>query len=116
MKRIAKKSLETSAERQFIIDGTDRPIQRPKNSKKQKSCFSGKSKRHARKNNMIVDRQPGLVLYLSGTYDGSVADKKISDEEELSFPPGSILIQDKGFQGNEPKGVIVLQPENWNQS
>ena len=107
----AEKAFETSAERQFIIDGTERPIQRPKNNKKEKSCYSGKSRRHTCKNNIIIDRQPVRVLYLSGTYDGSVADKKISDEESLSFPPGSILIQDKGFQGNAPEGAIVLQPE-----
>jgi hypothetical protein len=34
---------------QLIIDATEQPIQRPKNRKKQKKCYSGKKKTHTLK-------------------------------------------------------------------
>ena len=36
---------------EFIIDGTERPIRRPKDPEKQKQNYSGKKKRHTVKNN-----------------------------------------------------------------
>lgn len=38
-------------------------------------------KTHTVKNNLIVDVEERLVRYLSGTYAGSVHDKRIGDEE-----------------------------------
>ena len=35
---------------EVILDGAERPIQRPKNKKNQKKAYSGKKKRHTRKN------------------------------------------------------------------
>ena len=51
------------------------------------------------------------VKYLSKTYEGKMHDKKISDEENPTFPEGIILNKDIGFQGYEPKGVITRQPK-----
>ena len=42
------------------------------------------------------------VLFLSGTYPGATSDKRIADEEELRYPPGTTLYKDAGFQGYEP--------------
>lgn len=95
---------------EFFIDGTERPIWRPKDNEKQKKYYSGKKKRHTVKNNIISDRN-GKVQYLSGTYEGKKHDKKIADEEEYDFPEGSKLWKDTGFQGYEPKGVITHQPK-----
>jgi len=39
--------------RDLIIDGTERPIQRPKDNEKQKENYSGKKKRHTKKNTII---------------------------------------------------------------
>lgn len=53
----------------------------------------------------------GKVIYLSATYEGSVHDKKICDEEELEFPEEIKLLQDLGFQGHQPKNVTVEMPK-----
>lgn len=95
---------------EFIIDGTERPINRPKDKDKQKTYYSGKKKGHTVKNNVIVERG-GKVVYLSGTYEGKRHDKKIADEEGHRFPAGSKLLQDTGYQGYRPEGVTILQPK-----
>ncbi|MCB0850842.1 MAG: transposase, partial [Bacteroidetes bacterium] len=51
------------------------------------------------------------VIYLSPTYEGTVHDKKLCDEEKLAFPQGIKLRQDTGYQGFAPQGVIVIQPK-----
>jgi hypothetical protein len=94
----------------FLIDGTERPINRPKDGDRQKRYYSGKKKRHTVKNNVVTDRR-GKVLYLSGTYEGKKHDKKIADEEGHGFPEGSRLLQDTGFQGYRPPGVTIVQPK-----
>ena len=38
-------------------------------------------------------------------------DKKLADEEDYRFPPGSKLLKDTGFQGYEPEGVTTVQPK-----
>ena len=94
----------------FLIDGTERPINRPKDKDKQKTYYSGKKKGHTVKNNVITNRD-GKVLYLSDTNEGKKHDKKIADEEDYHFPPDSQLLQDTGFQGYRPDGVTILQPK-----
>ena len=94
----------------FLIDGTERPINRPKDREKQKTYYSGKKKKHTVKNNVITSRG-GNIVYLSGTYEGKKSDKKIADEEGYCFPSGSKLLQDTGFQGYKPEGVTILQPK-----
>ena len=95
---------------EFIIDGTERVINRPKDTGKQKDYYSGKKKSHTVKNNVIVERG-GKVMYLSGTYEGKRHDKRIADDEQYAFPPDSRLLQDTGFQGYRPAGVTIIQPK-----
>ncbi|MEO1397206.1 MAG: transposase family protein [Cyanobacteria bacterium J06634_5] len=95
---------------EFIIDGTERPINRPKDKDKQKSHYSGKKKAHTVKNNLITERG-GKVVYLGGTCEGKRHDKKLADDEDYRFPSGSKLLQDTGFQGYAPDGVTVIQPK-----
>lgn len=95
---------------EFIIDGSERPINRPQDKDKQKQYYSGKKKFHSVKNNIITERG-GKVMYLSDTYEGKKHDKKIADEEDYHFPEGSKLLQDTGFQGYAPKGVTIMQPK-----
>lgn len=52
-----------------------------------------------------------FVCYLSRTYAGKKHDKKICDEEGYTFPKGSVLFKDTGFQGFEPDQVITYQPK-----
>jgi Zn-finger nucleic acid-binding protein len=51
---------------EVILDGGERPIQRPKNNKNQKKAYSGKKKRHTRKNIYLTNREK-KILYLSPT-------------------------------------------------
>jgi hypothetical protein len=95
---------------EFIIDGTERPINRPSEPQVQREYFSGKKKTHTVNNNLISHRG-GKVVYLSDTYEGSVPDKLICDLEAHPFPAGSKLWKDKGYQGYEPEGVSCFQPK-----
>ena len=65
---------------------------------------------------MLIADPDKRILYLSQTYEGSVHDKRVADEEALDFGADHPhrqtleLLQDLGFQGYKPKGVVVLQP------
>lgn len=66
-------------------------------------------KKYCIKNNVIssLDKR---ILWISGTYNGKVHDKKICDLQPLRLPLGISIYQDTGFIGHSPKGVIVLMP------
>ena len=85
---------------EFIIDGVERPIQRPKNPERQRQFYSNK-------NNLIIERRIRKIKSLSATCEG----KKLTDEQAPPFPKGSKLWKDTGFQGCEPEGVTTLQPK-----
>lgn len=95
---------------EFIIDGTERPIRRPKDKKRQKENYSGKKKRHTIKNNVVSDKRSRKIKVLSPTCEGKKHDKKLADEQDIHFPQGSQLWQDTGFQGYQPENVILYQP------
>jgi hypothetical protein len=80
--------LRTCPGLEFIIDGTERPIQRPKDKVRQREFYSGKKKRHTVKNVVISDRRSRKIKALSRT-----------------------LWKDTGFQGYEPAKVRTYQPK-----
>ena len=49
-------------------------------------------------------------MLLTITCEGKKHDKKIADESEYSFPEGSQLYQDTGFQGFTIAGITIIQP------
>jgi len=95
---------------EFIIDGTERPIRRPKSKKKQEDNYSGKKKRHVVKNNVVTEKRTKKVKAMSATVEGKKHDKKLADEQAIPFPKGSKVWKDTGFQGYEPEGVTTYQP------
>lgn len=95
---------------EFIIDGTERRIPRPKDKQERQQHYSGKKKTFTVKN-LVLSQRKGKVLYLSDTYEGKKHDKAICDEEDYRFPPGTQLWKDTGFQGYEPEGVETHQPK-----
>ena len=103
--------LEACPSLEFIIDGTERPIQRPKDPQRQRQYYSGKKKRHTVKNIVITDKRTGKIKGLSSTVEGKKHDKKLADETGFRFPAGSKLWKDVGFQGYEPEGVETFQPK-----
>ena len=95
---------------EFIIDGTERPIRRPKDKTRQESHYSGKKKRHTVKNNVVSDKRTRKIKVLSETCEGKKHDKKLADEQDIPFPEGSKLWKDTGFQGYEPEHTTPYQP------
>src|SRR5215211_1998356 len=96
---------------EFIIDGTERPIQRPKDKQRQREFYSGKKKRHTVKNVIIGDRRTRKIKALSRTRPGKTSDKRTADEEHYRFPARSKLWKDTGFQGYEPPNIRTYQPK-----
>jgi hypothetical protein len=106
----SKAFMQDCPELAFIIDGTDRPIRRPQDSEDRRKDYSGKKKRHTKKNIIITEKATGEVLGLGATQPGSKHDKACADEENYTFPSGSTLFQDTGFQGYAPEGASTEQP------
>ena len=96
----------------LTLDGTERPIRRPKDKQGKKDDYSGKKKAHRKKNLLISSGHEKRVVYLGPTSPGRVHDKKLADESGLVFPPDTLVLQDTGFQGYiPPGGCAVLQPK-----
>jgi hypothetical protein len=95
---------------QFLLDGTERPTRRPQDSHRRTEDYSGKKKRHTKKNIVLTDKATGKVVGLGQTQPGSKHDKSCIDAEGYEFPPGSTVFQDTGFQGYQPPGVRTQQP------
>lgn len=102
---------------ELIIDGTERPIQRPENRVRQKQNYSGKKRQHTRKHlaGVALDKQ---VLVLTHSREGKLHDKRekplrgfpalrllskkrFHDEEDLigGLPDEITVLLDSGFQG-----------------
>jgi hypothetical protein len=94
----------------FAHDGTERPIQRPKDIGTQKKYYSGKKKSHTVKNNILAN-EICEIIFLTSTVEGKKHDKKLADESTYNQPPGSILLQDTGFQGFSLKDIQLMQPK-----
>jgi hypothetical protein len=103
--------LESCPGLEFIIDGTERPIRRPKDKERRQKYYSGKKKRHTLKNNVVSEKRTRKVKVLSETCEGKKHDKKLADEQDVHFPKGSKVWKDTGFQGYEPEDVITYQPK-----
>ena len=88
--------------REVFIDGTERPIQRPKDTERQKANYSGKKKRHTRKN-IIISTKKKRIGFLSKTVEGKESDITIL---RATAPPRVIPKHikthvDLGFKGLE---------------
>jgi len=83
-----------------MIDGTERPIQRPQDTEAQKANYSGKKKRHTRKHLAAVDGTK-QVLVLTQARGGKLHDKRFHDEDNIAGAvPDAIPIEvDLGFLG-----------------
>lgn len=88
--------------KEVFIDGTERPIQRPKNKEAQKANYSGKKKRHTRKN-IIIATKKKRVNFLSKTVEGKQHDFSIlKSYAPPKFIPANVRQRvDLGFKGYE---------------
>lgn len=99
------------AVREVIFDGTERPVQRPKDAEKQKAHYSGKKKRHTRKHITGSTRTKRVIL-LSKARAGKIHDKRQLDEADLvSNIPDEVTVEgDLGFQGLQNEFVNIHLP------
>lgn len=109
--------------KEVMLDGIERPTIRSQKSKTQNKHYSGKKKRHTRKNLVLTDKRK--ILLLTPTKHGRVHDKKMSDKNMLAsrIPENVSLLADTGFQGiqkihantlipkKKPKGGFLTQAE-----
>lgn len=86
--------------KELIIDGTERPVQRPKSKKKQKERYSGKKKKHTQKNIIATNRKKE-ILFLGPIVEGRVHDYPMLVESKLPehIPPEVTSYLDLGFKG-----------------
>jgi len=96
----------------LFIDGTERPRRRPKKNKAQRKHYTGKKKRHTRKNIVWADEKK-RVLLLSPTKHGRLHDKKASDKNGgLHFVPKDVHVwTDTGFLGHQRDHPHVHMPK-----
>lgn len=94
----------------ILGDGVERPVRRPKDDEKQKKRYSGKKKRHTRKNIILTNPNTTEVVFLGATQDGTMHDKKALDKEELTTDIPVTLGVDLGFEGLEIGNVRVALP------
>jgi DDE superfamily endonuclease len=93
----------------LIIDGTERRRQRPKSPKKQAKYYSGRKQMQSDKNVVLVNPYRRRVGYLSPTVEGKLHDKAVAEQDQIAYPPQTVLRQDTGFQGYQPTGCQVRQ-------
>lgn len=96
---------------EVIVDGTERPVQRPQDAEQQKAHYSGKKKRHTRKHITVSTRKKRLLI-LSQARPGTVHDKRQLDEAGIvEFIPDAVSIEaDLGFQGLQNEFVNIRLP------
>jgi hypothetical protein len=82
---------------------------RPHDPVEQKTCYSGKKKRHMLKNILWINAA-WRILFLSETHQGRVHDKRMAHTTPYPLPAGSHLLQDLGFQAFTLDGVDIIQP------
>lgn len=98
--------------RDIFPDGTERPVQRPKDAKKRKKLYSGKKKRFTRKTIVVADEKK-RILILTPTKSGRRHDKRLLDKSGLPqvIPDSVAVFADTGFQGMERDHPNTLIPK-----
>lgn len=94
----------------FIMDATERPINRPKDATRQKTHYSGKKKRHTVKNTTVTSPNGRHIIFLGETTQGSRHDKALADDDHPPLPPDSWVMGDSGYQGYTMDNVQVTIP------
>jgi len=107
---VEKEEIET-----LFFDGTEQPIQRPSDEKPRQDYYSGKHKEHTIKHQIAVD-QDQKIRAASGSYPGSVHDKRVYDIEQVVIPRQTEALGDLGYQGTtltipgkKPKGESLSE-------
>lgn len=83
-----------------LIDGAERPIQKPKDQKKRKKVYSGKKKTTTRKH-VVISTPDKRILVLGKSKTGRRHDRRIAERQQLieNIPPNVTAWMDSGFIG-----------------
>lgn len=85
--------------KEFLIDATERPIQRSKDNNLQRFFYSGKQGYHTVKNHILMNPRTKRVISISPTIEGKRSDKKLADEDPnlCCLPPNAKGMGDLGY-------------------
>lgn len=81
---------EEPALEEVIIDGTERRLPRPPQAGRQRCSYSGRKKRPAVKNVIVVGA--GRVLWYSPIRPARIHDKKVAERARLRLPAGGWML------------------------
>jgi hypothetical protein len=107
-RQLAQLLAEQPELREVIIDGTERKLPRPQHRGRQKRFYSGRKKRHAVKNVIVVGRRK--VLWCSPTVPARKHDKAVAQKARLRLPAAVDLLGDSGFEGLQAGAAGVVTP------
>ena len=82
----------------LMIDGTERPVQRPQKRSKRRANYSGKKKRHTLSHQIVTDNNK-RILAVGPAQNGRKHDKRIYDESRVERPPDILVLGDLGYLG-----------------
>jgi hypothetical protein len=94
------------------MGGTERPVQRPRKEKAMRRKYSGKKKRHTRKNTVICDERRRILL-VSPSKDGRIHDsRQLQKSSVVEHIPKEVGIwADRAYSKNMAKnGNTVMIP------
>jgi hypothetical protein len=106
---------EILAQFELVVDSYDQPIQRPEDYQEQKKYYSGKQKRHTKKNQIIVMPSGKEIVDVIVGETGATADIKIWEKQRQSLAESQRFQGDKGYVGEplidtpykKPRGGIL---------
>jgi hypothetical protein len=112
---------------EVLVDGMERPIQRPKRASTNRKHYSGKKKRHTRKAIVVADPNRRIGC-LTRSKRGARHDKRVADGRRViqGLPATVSVIADSAFQGSQHPQLCLprkgsknhpLSPEDrgWNR-
>ena len=95
--------------RLLIVDGTERPVRRSKDDKKQRRDYSGKKKAHRKKNLLVTAER--RVVYLGRTAPGQRARQEARRPCQAALPNGRAARQGtRACRATSRRSAPRLQP------
>jgi len=83
------------------VDATEIPVRRPIDRDKQAVFYSGKSKQHSVKGQILIQPSTGLIMHASAVYPGSIHDLTVFRMTGVAdiIRHGEKVLGDSGYQG-----------------
>ena len=104
--------LEILKEFELIVDSYEQPLQRPTDYQEQKKNYSGKQKRHTKKNQVIVMPSGKEIVDVVVGETGATVDIKIWRKQRSSLEPSQRFQGDKAYVGEPLINTPHKKPRN----